>query len=65
MTDRYIVTLDDINHACCNEASVADTTKPNEYNKCGFQTICECPYESDAKWIATALNREHTNGHSV
>lgn len=48
MSERYVVTTEDIGHPCCHEAMVTDTKNSVD--------ICECWDIDTAKKIADALN---------
>lgn len=54
---RFRVT-DDTNHSCCHEAAVVDTHKPNygDAEKYGYEIVCECAEEAQARRIADLLN---------
>ena len=55
MAPRYIV-MDNVEHSCCYESCVRDTTQPTEYaNK--FALVCECRDAETANMIASILNK--------
>lgn len=51
---------------CCFDATVVDTSRPvlihGKPYEDQFMAICECFEADDANRIATAMNKENTNG---
>ena len=56
MTQRYVV-MDNVEHRCCYDSCVRDTSKPTQYSN-KFALVCECYEEQTAKMIADALNMQ-------
>jgi hypothetical protein len=56
--ERYVVEKGSSSGHCCFDWTVKDMAKPWKIGRldAGFETVCECFEEADARLVADALN---------